>query len=88
MKTKTKHILAEDEGEFSTSEVFQSGDSFFVAKRNGGSRGSHQVNNRFPDYLDGPTQVTRDQALAEPPSWTIKQAICGQWFSEDGYAVA
>jgi len=65
MKIKTKNILAEDEGEYSTAEVFQAGKSFFKGTRNGGDRGSHSVNSRFPDYLDGPHEITRDQALAE-----------------------
>jgi hypothetical protein len=65
MKTKTKKILAEEIGEWQTDEVFQSGDSFFVATRNGGTRGEHQIGNRFPDYLSAPTEVSRDRALAE-----------------------
>jgi hypothetical protein len=64
-KVKTKKILAELEGEFSTEEVFQAGASFFKATRNGGERGAHQVNNKCPDYLDAPVQITRDEALAE-----------------------
>ena len=64
MKTKTRTILASEEGEFSTVEISYSGGKFFRAVANGGERGSHQVNNRFPSYLEDPAEISKGEALA------------------------
>ena len=49
MKIKT---LAVDEGKFATDKVMQIGTKYILRHENGGERGSHQVNNRFPSLLE------------------------------------
>jgi hypothetical protein len=65
MSNSKVRVLYQEEGEFSTSQVLRIGPKYFIAVRNGGERGSHQVNNRFPSYLEGPDEVSQEDALAE-----------------------
>lgn len=69
MKVKTHHELASMEYEFSTERVFQSGQSFFHGIQNGGSKGAYQpadqVNGDWGFWHEGPTKITRDEALAK-----------------------
>lgn len=65
---KTRRILASEETEWTTRMVWQSGDSFFYAEQNGGSRGAYQpkdqVNGDWGFYHEGPTEISHDKALA------------------------
>lgn len=57
--------LAEDEGEFRTDVVLQIGSKYILRHENGGSRGSHQLNNRFPALLDDDEPLTPEEAAAK-----------------------
>jgi hypothetical protein len=54
--------LAEDRGEFRTDVVLQVGAKYFLRHENGGERGSHQVNNRFPALLAPDEPLTPEEA--------------------------
>lgn len=77
MKVKTQHILARDEGEFSTRIVFQSGQSFFYGVQNGGYNGAHQpsdqVHGSWDFWHEGPTEITRDEALAKCAAMGVEE---------------
>jgi len=54
--------LAENEDEFCTDVVLQVGAKYVLRHENGGSRGSHQMNNRFPELLDEDEELTAEEA--------------------------
>lgn len=75
MKVKTSHVLAEDEGEWSTTQITVSGGHFFKVVQNGGSRGAHQrgPNGNWDRPLEGPDEITRAEALAECSAMGVEE---------------
>jgi hypothetical protein len=57
--------LAVDEGEFRTDVVLQVGEKYILRHENGGRRGSHQINNRFPALLKPDEPLTAEEAAAK-----------------------
>ena len=73
MKIKTKRVIAENQGEFSTEQVYVSGSAFFYIEENGGERGSHDRmcgDGVWRDHpVQGPREITRDEALSLAAQW-------------------
>ena len=70
---KTKKVIAENEGEFSTEQVFIAGGKYFYIEENGGSRGAHNRmcgDGRWRDYPVVPAhEISLAEALAYAAEW-------------------
>lgn len=68
MKIKTHKVMALERSEFSTREVWKSGDKYFVGTQNGGSRGARQPasgpNGNWGFWHNGPTEISESEALS------------------------
>jgi len=67
--------LAEDEQEFRTDVVLRIGSTYILRHENGGERGSHQVNNRFPAILEPDEPLTPEEAAAKCLEFGAEDAV-------------
>ncbi len=67
--------LAKDEGEWSTDVVIRVGTKYFLRHENGGERGSHQVNNRFPELLSPDDPLTPEEAALKCDEYGADETV-------------
>ncbi len=67
--------LAENEGEWQTDVVLQVGSKYVLRHENGGSRGSHQRNNRFPALLSEDESLTAEEAALKCSEFGADESV-------------
>ncbi len=67
--------LAENEGEWATDVVLQVGGKYVLRHENGGERGSHQCNNKFPALLSPDEPLTPEEAALKCLEFGADQSV-------------